>query len=72
MMDGDIILVIIIVAIMTFGAIVISTIALIARAISRRGAGRKELQELRQDILQIKNLVNDIREQIADVIIRLG
>jgi|GEM_PF-1744642 len=61
---------IIIVATLTFGGVVITTIALITRAISRRGAGRKELQELRQDISEMKNHIEEIREQLADILIR--
>jgi cell division protein FtsB len=59
-----------IVGTLTFGGIIITTIALITRAISSRGAGRKELQELRQDISQIKSSIEDMREQLADIIIR--
>ena len=44
----------------------------IARAIKRRGASRKELQELREDISQMKSRIEEIREQLADIIIRLG
>jgi hypothetical protein len=61
---------IVIVGILTFGGIVITSIALITRAVNRRGAGRKELQELRQDISQIKSSIEDMREQLADIIIR--
>ncbi len=44
----------------------------IAGAIKRRGASRKELQELREDISQMKTRIEEIREQLADIIIRLG
>jgi hypothetical protein len=63
---------IVIVGILMFGGVVITTIGLITRAISRRGAGRKELQELRQDISHIKDRIDEIREQLADIIIRSG
>lgn len=44
----------------------------IAGAIKRRGASRKELQALREDISQMKTRIDEIREQLADIIIRLG
>jgi hypothetical protein len=52
--------------------IVIVGISLIAAAIGKRGAGRRDLQELRQDISQIKSNIEEMREQLADIIIRLG
>lgn len=45
---------------------------IIAGAIKRRGASRKELQKLRDDISQVKTWIEEIREQLADIIIRLG
>lgn len=53
-------------------AIVITTIALIARAFGNRGIRRKELEELRRDISDIKQHIADIQEQLADIIIRMG
>lgn len=52
--------------------IVILAIIFIGRATGKRGAGRRELQELRQDISEMKNHIEEIREQLADIIIRLG
>lgn len=61
-----------IVAIAVSGGVIISVIAIIAEATSKRGVGRKELTKLQQDISQIKDHINDIREQLADIIIRLN
>ena len=51
---------------------VVIIFGIIAGAIKRRGASRKELQELREDISQMKTRIEEIREQLADIIIRLG
>jgi len=51
---------------------VVIIFSIIAGAIKRRGASRKELQELREDISQMKSRIEEIREQLADIIIRLG
>jgi len=66
------IMIISIVGTLTFGVMIISIFGLISRAVSKRGAGRKELQELRQDMSQIKSNIEEMREQLADIIIRLG
>lgn len=52
--------------------VLIVAIACIARAVGKRGANRKELRELRQDISQIKEHIEDMREQLADIVIRLS
>lgn len=52
--------------------VLIVTIACIASAVGKRGASRKELRELRQDISQIKESIDDMREQLADIVIRLS
>lgn len=54
------------------GGVIIVSISLFARAISGRGAKRKEIQELKGDISEIKVHIEDIKEQLADIIIRLG
>ena len=51
---------------------VVIIFGIIGGAIKRRGASRKELQELREDISQMKTRIEEIREQLADIIIRLG
>ena len=51
---------------------VVVIFGIIAGAIKRRGASRKELQELREDIAHMKTRIEEIREQLADIIIRLG
>ena len=51
---------------------VVAIFGTIAGAIKRRGASRKELQELREDISHMKTRIEEIREQLADIIIRLG
>jgi len=56
----------------TLMVVLVVALALLSRAIGRRGASRRELQELRQDISHIKNQIDDIREQLADIIIRLS
>jgi sensor domain CHASE-containing protein len=61
---------IIVVPTLTFGAVIVVCIGMITRAISKRGASRKELQEIKRDISSIKNSIDDIREQIADIIIK--
>jgi len=66
------IMIVAIVGTLTLGVMIISIFALISRAISRRGASRKELQELRQDMSQIKSNIEEMREHLADIIIRLG
>ena len=64
--------VIIIVGIGVTGGVIIAGISAIAKAVSGRGANRKEIQELRGDISEIKVHIEDIKEQLADIIIRLG
>jgi len=54
------------------GGVIIVSISLFAKAISGRGAKRKELQLLKDDISQINSNIEDIKEQLADIIIRLG
>jgi hypothetical protein len=71
-MHEDVILPIAIVGIVMLTGMVISVFALIARAIGRRGVGRRELQELRKDISHIKSQIDDMKEQLADIVIRLG
>lgn len=66
------VMIISIVGTLTFAVMMISIFGLISRAIGKRGAGRKELQELRQDISQIRSNIEEMREQLADIIIRLG
>ena len=56
----------------TVMVVMVVAIIFIGRAIGRRGMRRKEFQELRQDISQIKNHIEEIREQLADIVIRLG
>ena len=52
--------------------VLIVTISCISSAVSKRGANRKELHELKQDISKIKEHIDEIREQLADIVIRLG
>ncbi len=51
---------------------IIVTVSLVTRVVSRRKAERQELQELRRDISQIKSSIDDMKEQLADIIIRLS
>ena len=53
------------------GTIIIVGISILAKAISGRGANRRELQELKGDISEIKSAIEDIKEQLADIIIRM-
>ena len=64
--------VLVIVAIAMGSGVILGTISIIARTISGRALKRKEFQELKGDILYIKNHIEDIKEQLADIIIRLG
>ena len=64
--------VIIIVAIAVGGGMILGGISMLAKAISGRGANRKEVQELKGDISEIRSSIEDIKEQLADIIIRLG
>ncbi len=54
------------------GGVIIVSISLLANAIRKRGASRKEVQEFREDIGEIRGSIEDIKEQLADIIIRLG
>lgn len=51
---------------------IIVSISVFSKAITGRGAKRKEIQELKGDISEIKVHIEDIKEQLADIIIRLG
>ena len=62
----------IIVGICVLGGVVISVVAILSEAMGKRAVGQKELKELRQDISQMKVFMDEIREQLADIIIRLG
>jgi len=64
--------VLMIVAIGMGGAIILTGISIFAKSISGRAANRKQVQELKRDIAEIKGSIEDIREQLADIIIRLG
>jgi len=61
-----------------FFAVTISCLTIIAiasfiiRTANRRKSERKEFQELKRDISQIKNHVEGMREQLADIINKLG
>ena len=69
---GDEFFVVVIVGIVMLGGTIITGIAIMAKAISGRGANRREVQGLRRDISEIKDSIEDIKEQLADIIIRLG
>ena len=62
----------IIVAIAVGCGMIVAVISITTRAFGRRGANRKELQELKGDISEIKGNIEDIKEQLADIIIRLA
>ena len=51
---------------------IIVTVSLVTRVVSRRKAERQEFQKLRRDISQIKSSIDDMKEQLADIIIRLS
>ena len=69
-MDGEI-LAISIVSVVMFAVVIMSIAGIIAGAVGKRGANRKELQQLQQDIAEMKSYIEDIREQLADIVIRL-
>jgi hypothetical protein len=71
-MHGDMLFVVILVGMGMLGGIIIAGIAIMAKAISGRGANRREVQQLRGDISEIRSHIEDIKEQLADIIIRLG
>ena len=56
----------------TIMVVLIVAVSSIATAAGKRGVNRKELQELKQDISQIKEHIEDMREQLADIVIRLS
>jgi hypothetical protein len=51
---------------------IIMIASLIIRTVNRRKSGRQEFEELRRDVSQIKSHVEEIREQLANIIDRLG
>ena len=61
-----------IVGIVMFAVMMITIFSLIARAIGNRKVGKREVQQLQEDISQIKAKLDDVREQLADIIIRMG
>ena len=61
-----------IVGIVMFAVMMITIFSLIARAIGNRRVGKREVQQLREDMSQIKAKLDDVREQLADIIIRMG
>ena len=70
-MDGEI-LAIAIVSVVMSAVVIMSIAGIIAGAVGKRGANRKELQQLRQDMTEMKSYIEDMREQLADIVIRLG
>ena len=48
-----------------------STLLKLANAISKRGAGKQELQELRDSIAQLQTDVEEIKATLADIVISL-
>ena len=66
------ILAILAVGFLFFGGLAVVFIALIARGIGRRKVDRQQFHELREDISRMKDSIEDLREQVADIIIRLG
>jgi uncharacterized membrane-anchored protein YhcB (DUF1043 family) len=43
----------------------------ISNAISKRGAGKQELQEIRDAIVQLQTDVDEIKASLADIVISL-
>ncbi|MBD3182809.1 hypothetical protein GF312_11000 [Candidatus Poribacteria bacterium] len=60
------------VSIVTGGIVIISVFAALGKAIGNRGANRKQLEKIHQDIAEMKQSIEEIKEQIADVIIKFG
>lgn len=69
---NDDLLAVVIVGIGMLGAVIIVIVSVLGKAINSRAANRKELQLLKDDISYIKTHIEDIKEQLADIIIRLG
>ena len=51
---------------------IIAIASFITRAANRRKSERQEFEELREDVSQIKSHVEGMREQLADIINKLG
>ena len=60
-----------VVAILVLGAIIITGMSFRHENVSTRSVRKKELEDLREGIAQTRIEIDDMKEQLADIILRL-
>ena len=60
-----------VVAILVLGAIIITGMSFRHENVSTRSGRKKELEDLREGIAQMRIEIDDMKEQLADIILRL-